>query len=172
MSLHPLVSQLRFARTEFQRCLAGVSAEDGIRRLEPMNCISWIVGHLANQEHAYWVLWGQGQNIAPGLQELVGYGRPASTPPLDEMWASWHKVTGAADPFLDALTPQRLDTFLEWQGKPVRESIGTLLLRNVNHYWFHTGEAHAIRQMLGHGVLPQFVGDISKVPFQLGRLSP
>jgi len=30
------------------------------------------------------------------------------------------------------------------------------------HYWFHTGEAHAIRQMLGRGELPQFVGDMTK----------
>jgi hypothetical protein len=48
---HLLVSQLRFARAEFVRCLQGVSAEDGIRRLKPMNCISWIVGHLASQEN-------------------------------------------------------------------------------------------------------------------------
>ena len=125
MKVHPLVTQLRFARRELQRCLAGVSAENGVRRLAPMNCISWIVGHLAGQEHAYWVQWGQGQNIAPDLYELVGFGKPASTPPLDEMWATWHKVTAAADPFLETLTPEKLDTSLEWQGKPVRESIGT-----------------------------------------------
>jgi hypothetical protein len=29
------------------------------------------------------------------------------------------------------------------------------------HYWFHMGEGHAIRQMLGHGELPQFVGNMS-----------
>ena len=29
------------------------------------------------------------------------------------------------------------------------------------HYWFHTGEAHAIRQQLGQTDLPQFVGDMS-----------
>jgi hypothetical protein len=135
MSAESLVTQLRFARSEFQRCLAGVSAEDGVRRLEPMNCISWIVGHMANQEHAYWVVWGQGQIVAPGLYELVGFGQPPSTPPLDEMWATWHKVTAAADPFLDALTPQQLDTILEWEGKPMREPVGTLLLRNIYQYW-------------------------------------
>jgi len=165
MSYHPLVAQLRFARSEFQRCLDGVSAEDAIRRLEPMNCISWIVGHLANQEHRYWVIWAQGENLAPELQALVGYGQPASTPPLDEMWETWHTVTRAADRFLDTLTTERLQTYLEWKGKPVQESIGTLLYRNIYHYWFHTGEAHAIRQMLGHGELPQFVGDMSSAAY-------
>jgi Protein of unknown function (DUF664) len=82
MNCHPLVTQLRFARSEFLRCLDGVSAEDAIHRFEPMNCISWIVGHLANQEHRYWVIWAQGRNLAPELQALVGYGQPASTPPL------------------------------------------------------------------------------------------
>jgi len=77
---HPLVVQLRFARSEFVRCLEGVPDEDARRRLEPTNCISWIIGHLANQEHAYWVLWAQGRDLAPGLQKLVGYGQPASTP--------------------------------------------------------------------------------------------
>ncbi|MCK4975393.1 MAG: DUF664 domain-containing protein, partial [Anaerolineales bacterium] len=52
---HPYVTQLRFARTEFIRCLEGVTAEEAIHRVEPMNCLSWIVGHLANQEHRLWV---------------------------------------------------------------------------------------------------------------------
>ena len=36
-----------------------------------------------------------------------------------------------------------------------------MLLRNVYHYWFHTGEAHAVRQSLGHHGLPGFLGDMS-----------
>jgi hypothetical protein len=158
---HPLVSQLRFARSEFVRCLDGVSAEDAIRHLGSMNCISWIIGHLANQEHFLWVMAAQGRFLAPGLYQLVGTGQPASTPPLDEMWAIWHTVTQAADEFLDTLTTEALQTDLEYKGKPLRESIGTLLYRNLYHYWYHTGEAHAIRQMLGHGELPQFVGDMA-----------
>ena len=34
------------------------------------------------------------------------------------------------------------------------------------HYWFHTGEAHAIRQMLGHQDLPQFVGEMSSALYR------
>lgn len=52
---HQLVDQLRFARSELLRCLDGVSDADAVRRIEPMNCISWIVGHLASQENHYWV---------------------------------------------------------------------------------------------------------------------
>jgi DinB superfamily len=166
MSSHPLVTQLRFARSEFVRCLEGVSAEDGVRRLEPMNCISWIVGHLANQEHHYWVMWAQGRNLAPGLNDLVGYGKPSSTPPLEEMWATWQAVTGAADEFLDTLTTESLQTHMEWKGQVLPESIGTMLMRNFYHYWFHTGEAHAVRQMLGHQDLPQFVGDMSQALYR------
>ena len=47
---HPLVTQLRFARSEFVRCLEGVSDEDARHRIMPMNCISWMVGHLAAQD--------------------------------------------------------------------------------------------------------------------------
>jgi hypothetical protein len=35
-----------------------------------------------------------------------------------------------------------------------------MLLRTTYHYFFHTGEAHAIRQQLGHPDLPYFVGDM------------
>jgi hypothetical protein len=134
MPSHPLVTQLRFARSEFLRCLDGVSPEDAVHRFEPMNCISWIVGHLANQEHAYWVLVAQGRNVAPGLNDLVGFGQPVSTPPLDEMWKAWRTVTQAADEFLDTLATEDLQTHMEWQGKPRPESIGTMLYRNIYQY--------------------------------------
>jgi uncharacterized damage-inducible protein DinB len=166
MECHPLVTQLRFARSELERCLGGVSAEDAVRRLQPMNCISWIVGHLANQEHRYWVLLAQGRSVAQGLNDLVGFGMPASTPSMEEMRETWRTVTRAADEFLDALTPEGLQRHPEWKGKAVDESYGTLLMRNIYHYWFHTGEAHAIRQMLGHGELPQFVGDMAVAAYR------
>jgi hypothetical protein len=166
MSCHPLVTQLRFTRSELLRCLQGVSDEEARQRFEPMNCISWIVGHLAYQEHSYWVLWAQGRNLAPGLRKLVGYGKPASRPPLEEMWAVWQTVTQAADKFLDTLTTEKLQTHMEWRGKPLEESIGTLLYRNTYHYWYHLGEAHTIRQLLGHRDLPQFVGDMSRALYR------
>ena len=40
------------------------------------------------------------------------------------------------------------------------ENIGTRILRVTYHYFFHTGEAHAIRQQLGHPDLPYFVGEM------------
>ena len=166
MRPHLLVSQLRFARSEFVRGLEGISEEDAVRRLIPMNCVSWMVGHLANQEHRYWVMLGQQKEIAPGLSDRVGYGEPASTPRLAEMWAVWKKVTAAADAYLDTLTPEILQTFLLRDGTPVDESVGTLLMRNLYHYWYHTGEASAVRQMLGHKNLPDFVGELNQAPYR------
>lgn len=169
MDPHPLVTQLRFARSEFLRCLEGVSDEEARRRFEPMNCISWMVGHMASQEHDYWVRVAQGQNLAPDLRKLVGYGRPASTPPLEEMWAIWQTVTSAADKYLDTLTTEQLQTHPEWRDKPLPESIGTMLLRNTYHYWYHAGEAQAIRQLLGHPDLPEVVGDMSGAVYRPER---
>jgi uncharacterized damage-inducible protein DinB len=162
---HPLVTQLRFARSEFVRCLEGVSDEDARRRFMPMNCISWMIGHLANQEQWYWVILGQGKLVVPGLDDLVGFGKPASTPPLAEMWTAWREVTGAADTYLDTVTAEALTTHFEWNGRPRPESVGTQMLRNIYHYWFHTGEAHAVRQLLGHGDLPQFVGEFGDASY-------
>jgi hypothetical protein len=47
-------------------------------------------------------------------------------------------------------------------GEPMESNIGTMLRRSTYHYWFHTGEANAIRQLLGHANVPEFVGDIAK----------
>ncbi len=163
----PLVVQLRFARSEFVRCLEGVSDEDARRRIQPMNCISWIIGHLADQEQRYWVQMAQGRLLAPDLNDLVGFGKPASTPPLDAMWTTWRMVTAAADEYLETLTVGTLPTYLEWKGKPRPESIGTMLLRNTYHYWFHIGEIQAIRQLLGQANLPEYVGDIeTEAPYR------
>jgi hypothetical protein len=162
MTAHPLVVQLRFARSEFVRCLEGVSEEDAVRRVLPMNCISWSVGHLANQEQRYWVMIPGGNLLVPDLNDRVGFGKPASTPPLSEMWAAWRAITHAADAYLDSLTVASMQEYFVWREKKLDENIGTLLLRNIYHYWFHTGEAHAVRQVLGHPDLPQFVGALNQ----------
>jgi len=165
MMTHPLVTQLRFARSEFVRCMEGVSPEEALRRFEPMNCLSWIVGHLASQEHRLWVQRAQGRNIAPTLRDLVGFGQPASTPPWEEMWELWHRITAEADTFLDTLNTEMLKTQQTWYGEEAREDNGISLLRNIYHYWFHMGEAQAIRQMLGHKDLPSFVGNMQSVRY-------
>lgn len=159
---HPLVTQLRFTRSEFARCLAGVTAADAACRIPPMNCLSWIVGHLASQEDAFWNLWACGKALRPDLFALVGYGSPPSTPPFDEMWLAWREITAAADTYLDTLTIEILQQRFRGENLPIDETIGTLLQRNIYHYWYHTGEAAAIRQALGHTGLPAFVGDLGR----------
>lgn len=163
---HLLVDQLQFARRELRRCLEGVPAEEAVKRVEPMNCLSWIVGHLADQENRYWVYLAQDKQLAPDLRHLVGFGKPPSTPPLAEMWAIWEEVTAAADPYLEKLTPEALERHFHWRGEPLPENIGTLLQRNILHYWYHTGEASAIRQILGHENVPEFVGDITPAAYR------
>ncbi len=165
--VHPLVEQVRFVRSEFVRALDGVTDEEARQRFGSMNCISWMIGHLADQEQRYWLQLAGGEIVVPGLNDLVGYGKPASTPPLEEMWVAWRRVTNATDPYLEALKIPDLLSFYEFNGVKRDESVGTLLLRVMGHYWFHMGESLAIRQMLGHTNLPQFVGDIgAKAPFR------
>ena len=167
---HPLVEQLRFARSEFQRCLAGVSEEDGAIRLLPMNSIGWTVAHMANQERWFWVVWPQG-NMEVGV-ELDAWdlrSKPPSNPPLSEAWAVWGAVTAAADRYFDGLTEEQMQEHLVVDGDTRAESVGTLLLRTIYHYWYHTGEANAIRQQLGHTDLPEFVGKLGiEAPYRPG----
>jgi hypothetical protein len=162
---HPLVQQLRFARSEFVRSLIGITDEEARRRIEPMNSISWMIGHLTTQETFYWNRMGQGKKVHADLWRLVGSGQPASTPPLADMWTAWHEVTTAADPYLDTLTTEMLAQHWQRGDERWNESIGTCLLRNIYHYWFHNGEAQGVRQMLGHTDLPQFVGKMADNPY-------
>jgi hypothetical protein len=157
---HPLVLQLRFTRSEFIRGLDGLTDADARRRLMPMNCISWNVGHLAWQEQRYFLYYAQGQMPLPQVQDMFAYGAPASTPPLAEMLEAWTTITRAADPWLDAVTTEKLQQHVIRRGKPSPYIFGSLLLRVIYHYWYHTGENQAIRQALGHHDLPEFVGDI------------
>ena len=159
---HPMVAQLRFTRSEFQRCLEGLSSPDAHIRLGQMNCISWTVGHLAAHENQIFVYLAQDKVIYPNLRKIVGYGSPPSAPRLDEMWAAWRDITAEADVWLDTLTAESLQRHFHWKGKPLEESIGSMLHRVIYHYWFHLGEAHATRQMLGNRPLPDFVAPVHK----------
>ena len=94
--LHPLVEQLRFARSEFRRVVEGVTSEEAQRRLLPMNCISWNIGHLAWQEQRYWLTRAQGKTLIPELNEQFAFGAPACTPTLDQAWYMWRTITDAA----------------------------------------------------------------------------
>jgi hypothetical protein len=81
------------------------------------------------------------------------------------MWTVWRVVTAAADAWLDELTVERLDEPLV----AGRGSIGTFILRNIYHYWYHLGEGMAVRQALGQGNLPDFVGNIDgEAPYRRG----
>jgi len=159
---HPLVEQLRFARSEFRRGLEGVTDEEARRRILTMNCIAWNVGHLAWQEQRYWLYRAQEQMLLPDINEQFAYGAPASTPSLDEAWGAWRKITEAADRWLDSVTAETLQSNVVIDGKPSEYIFGSLLQRTLYHYWYHIGENAAIRQSLGHTGLPDFVGDIDE----------
>jgi uncharacterized damage-inducible protein DinB len=166
--IHPMVDQLRFTRSEFKRAVKGVSDDDACKRLLPMNCIAWNVGHLAWHEQRYFLGLAQSRILYPEIEKQFAYGAPASTPSLMEMLAAWSAITKAADEWLDTLTPEKLlQPVLRADGTPSQRYYGNLLQRVIYHYWYHTGENMAIRQQLGHARLPEYVGNIDdKAPYR------
>jgi len=164
---HPMVDQLRFTRREFMRGVANLSDADARKRVQPMNCISWNIGHLAWQEQRYFLYRGLGQILLPAVQEQFAYGAPGSTPSLDEVLAAWGKITAAVDPWLQELTSEKLAQLYVVDGKQGGTTYGNLLQRTIYHYWYHNGENMAIRQSLGHKDLAEFVGDIdAEAPYR------
>ncbi|MBP6017026.1 MAG: DinB family protein [Candidatus Promineofilum sp.] len=168
---HPLVGQLRFTRGEFIRAVKGVSDEDGRKRFLPMNCLAWNVGHLAWQEQRYFLAYGSAQRLLlPEIDREFTYGAPGSTPALKAMLAAWKTITAAADPWLETLTTEMLTQNVISNGQPLARTYGNLLQRVIYHYWYHTGENMAVRQLLGHERLPVFVGNIDdKAPYRPER---
>ena len=103
-----MVRQLRFARSELMRCLEGLSARR-CRAAGAADELHQLDGRSPGQPGTALLLDFPGREIlAPGLVDLVGTGRPASTPPLDEMLAVWQGVTHAADAYLDTLDARRI----------------------------------------------------------------
>ena len=119
-----------------------------------MNCISWTIGHLAWQEQYYFLHYGQAQLPFPQINRDFANGALASTPALAEVASAWQAITEKADPWLDTLTSTELQQHVISQGKPIEDVYGNLVQRVIYHYWYHTGEIMAIRQLLGHPRLP------------------
>jgi hypothetical protein len=166
-TVHPLVEQLRWMRSEFQRGLAGVTEADAARRFEPMNSIGWIAAHMAWQEQRQWLTRAQGVTPHPELDELAPNGGPATTPSLALVQGLWAAVAGASNGWLDGLTPGDLERDLPGAGP--QRTIGSALLRVTYHGWFHLGEILAIRQVLGQTGLPEFAGNIDgEAPYRAG----
>ena len=164
---HPLVDQFRFTRSEWLRGLEGLTEEEGARHFGKMNCISWTVGHLAWHEQRTFLQRPQNIILYPQLNELFAYGAPMNTPSFAEMLDIWRSVAKAADPYLDTLTTEILLTELLLNGQAVGQSRGSALRRITYHYWYHIGEIQAIRQMLGHSDLPEYVGSIeAEAPYR------
>jgi len=164
---HPLVDQLRFARSEFLRALQGLSEEDAQKRILPMNCISWNIGHLAWQEQKYYLTYARGITLREDIQKDLAKGAPASTPPLKEMLEAWEAITREADSWLKDASNELLLQVVVLDGKTMDYTYGNVILRTIYHYWYHIGENCAIRQMLGHKDLPSFVGDLDgKAPYR------
>jgi uncharacterized damage-inducible protein DinB len=155
---HPRVDQLRFARSEWLRGLAGLGEVDAGIRFMPMNSISWMVGHMAWHERQCWMRRARGINVERSL-DAFATGRRATTPSLAVVQAAWERIVADADLFLETLTTADLERPLRHDPREDRPSAGSQLQYVTYHYWSHIGEVSAVRQMLGHPDLAEYVGD-------------
>jgi len=154
-----LISQLIFARSEFKKGFSGVTEEEGSQRLMPVNSIGWIVGHLAWHEQYYWLTRAQEKVLIPELIDQVGFGKPASNPSLKKMISYWEIITQDADEYLFRIKESDLLENMAVKGKELPFNVGTMISRVIYHYWYHNGEMQALRQLMGHSDLPEFVSD-------------
>jgi hypothetical protein len=154
-----IVNQLFFARYEFRKGFSGVTDEEGLKRLMPINSIAWMVGHLAWHEQFYWLKRAQNIVLIPELEKDASFRKPSGELFLCEMIVCWEEVTEKADGFLKLLSLPDLDSCMVVKDKKLNFNIGTMLSRMIYHYWYHNGEMQAVRQLIGHEDLPDFVSD-------------
>ena len=152
--MHTLVDMLNISRKEFSRNLKGLTDPDARKRIEPMNCMSWIIAHVANQYHTFFVEWAQGKERDERYLPY-GFGSPASQPPLEEAMTLWNDACQRADVWLQTATDEDMKA-LPVTASPETENMGALTVRCIFHTWCHLGEISSIRQILGHKP-PQFV---------------
>jgi hypothetical protein len=76
------------------------------------------------------------------------------------MQHAWQAVTRAADLWLETVTTAGLQQMFSSPAGDWTTSFGNLVQRVIYHYWYHTGENMAMRQMLGHRDLVDFVGNL------------
>ncbi len=152
--MHTLVDMLNISRKEFDRNLKGLTDEDARKRIEPMNCISWIIAHIANQYYTFFVVWAQGREKEERYLPY-GFGAPASEPPLEEALTLWRDACSDAEIWLQSADEEGMKAFPNTES-PESENMGALTVRCIMHTWCHIGEISSIRQILGHKP-PQFV---------------
>jgi len=152
--MHTMVQMLNLTRKEFERNLVGLTDEDARKRIEPMNCISWIIAHVACQHRAFFVDWPAGRKTDSRYLPY-GHGAPPSEPPLDEAMGLWQDACKESEAWLQAATRENLQGISK-NTLAGGENWGTLMVRCIFHTWCHLGEISSIRQILGHKP-PQFV---------------
>jgi len=140
-----LVQILELSRKEFDRNLVGLTDEDARKRIEPMNSISWIIAHVANQHRSFFVDWPAGR-ATEARYASYGYGAPASQPPLEEALALWRDACRESDAWLHSADEAALAQVTPF----FKENLGSLLVRCICHTWHHIGEINSVRQLLGH----------------------
>jgi len=104
--MHTMVQMLNLTRKEFERNLVGLTDEDARKRIEPMNCISWIIAHVACQHRAFFVDWPAGRKTDSRYLPY-GHGAPPSEPPLDEAMGLWQDACKESEAWLQAATPAK-----------------------------------------------------------------
>ena len=152
----------RFALSEFERGLVGLTDEEARTRLKKaddtlMNAITWVIGHVAR----HWLgleAYAKQRQIAGSLQQ---FGRGPSVdptlPPLTDVLQLLQDVEASID-WIASAGDALLSTIRE--DPAPGDNIGTRLMRACLHTWFHIGEINAIRQMLGHPEIA-FVGPMA-----------
>lgn len=157
--MYPPLALARFALSEFERGLVGLSDDEARIRIgkangAEMNAVSWIVGHIAQ----HWLsiaASATGERRPGGLRPFSsGPTADPTPPPLADALALLAGAAASVD-WIAGADDGRLSS--RQGSNPDADTLGTTVMRAALHTWYHLGEIAAVRQMMGHAEIP-FVG--------------
>lgn len=123
-----------------------LSNQEGKKIFKPMNCISWMIGHLACINYNIVARNSKNRSI-PDINDKFGNGSPHFQPEILDVISLWETSVRECFAFLDQMEEEDLKNKIS--DSKMNFNLGTDISRLTFHAWNHMGEIAAVRQFLG-----------------------
>ncbi|MBA30388.1 MAG: hypothetical protein CL905_00875 [Dehalococcoidia bacterium] len=142
-----IIDQYRITNNQVLNYIDDVTDEESKLIFEPLNCISWTLGHLARYNNLTFAARSRGVEIPNEFKDFEN-GAPHSQKDLSYVKGLWHKTLSDTEKFLDGLNENDLVKVLDNDSYNV-DNLGTVMTRMIFHSWNHLGEIASVRQLIG-----------------------
>ena len=148
-----IIYQYKITNNQVLNYINDINDSESKTVFEPLNCISWTIGHLARYNNLAFASRSRGVKVPDKFRDFEN-GSPHSQKDLIYVKGLWLETLNATEKFLDSLEEKDLkkvpdnESYIELNKKE-EENLGTFMTRRIFHSWNHLGEIASVRQLLG-----------------------